>query len=69
MTSIVRELQYIEEGLRALQQSVIRGETENATFILDNLLTGTARLIESCKIQRKRPVEIPDHDEPTRRMR
>jgi hypothetical protein len=62
MTFIARELEYIQEGLIALQRSVDRGETDDATFIIENLLTGTARLIETCKIQRKPVLTMPEAD-------
>ena len=62
MNFIARELEYIQEGLIALQRSVKRGEFEDTEFIINNLLTGTARLIESCRIQRKRPLAIPDDE-------
>jgi hypothetical protein len=62
MNFIARELEYLQEGLTALQRSIVRGETDEAKFIIDNLLIGTARLIETCKIQRKPQLTMPETD-------
>jgi hypothetical protein len=69
MNLIARELEYLQEGLIALQRSVQNGQTEETEFIVGHLLTGTARLIERCKIQRKPNLAIPDDERTTGRMR
>jgi hypothetical protein len=62
MILIARELEYILEGLKAAKRSVKDGEADDATFIIDNLLIATSRLIDTCKIQRKRPLSLPDQN-------
>ena len=62
MNLIARELEYVQEGLVALQRSVKRSENEDTQFIIDNLLTGTARLIEMCKEHRKHTAVTPEDE-------
>ena len=60
MTFISRELDRIQEGLKALQRSVEDGRTAEATLMIHDLLNGTARLIQTCNAQRKPVVALPD---------
>ena len=60
MTFISRELDHIQEGLKALQRSVEDGKTAEATLIIHDLLNGTARLIQTCHGQRKPVVSMPE---------
>ena len=58
---LVRDLEDLQEGLKALERSIHLGQSDNAKFILGNLVSDTAALIATCKPQHKRPLTVPDH--------
>ena len=60
LSVLAREMESIQEGLKALQRHVDKDGNVEAKFIVENLLSSVAAIIFRCKVQRNPVLRLPD---------